>query len=135
MTAVVKLVFGAAYDKSRLTEFAAVLDHAARRDIGLGELVALLDASEGGIKALVKAERTERRSMNPAAVPTPPRYSAQTALQSHQPVAVLDVATGSEDEFVVLLGCRTADGRLALLSPVAADAALVGRVMKAIDAR
>ncbi|HBQ91812.1 MAG TPA: hypothetical protein DD795_02395, partial [Erythrobacter sp.] len=36
MTPVVKLVFGADYDKTRLTEYAAVLTHAHRRQVEPG---------------------------------------------------------------------------------------------------
>ena len=61
MTPVVKLVFGVDYDKSRLTEFAAALSYAERRKIDFGEFQSFLDSQAGGLKALVAAERTERR--------------------------------------------------------------------------
>lgn len=61
MTPVAKLVFGADYDKTRLTEFAAVLDHARRHRVDAGALPAFLDLHGGGIKAVVAAERAERR--------------------------------------------------------------------------
>lgn len=133
MTAVIKLVFGADYDKSRVTEFAAVLEHAARLHLGQGALASLLEHTDGGIKGVVKAEREARRTDNPATATPKPRHSAQSALENHAPVAVLDLEAG-EREFMVLLGCRTKDGRIALLSPLDADEALVGRMIKAIDA-
>ena len=63
MTPVAKLVFGADYDKTRLTEFAAVLSHArAPRRSAAGGLAAFLEAVEGGIKGVVAAERALRRT-------------------------------------------------------------------------
>ncbi|MES2987328.1 MAG: hypothetical protein V4808_05445, partial [Pseudomonadota bacterium] len=50
MTPAVKLVFGADYDKTRLTEFAAVLSHAKRSFVPSGGLDGFLDIAEGGIK-------------------------------------------------------------------------------------
>ncbi len=133
MTAVIKLVFGADYDKSRVTEFAAVLEYAARLHLGQGALAPLLEQTDGGIKGVVKAEREARRIDNPVTAAPKRRHSAQSALENHAPVAVLDLEAG-EREFMVLLGCRTKDGRIALLSPLEADEALVGRMIKAIDA-
>jgi hypothetical protein len=40
MTPVVKLIFGAGYDKTRLTEFAAALDFAHRNAVPMGGLFA-----------------------------------------------------------------------------------------------
>ncbi|MFM7404154.1 MAG: hypothetical protein ACKO1N_08710, partial [Erythrobacter sp.] len=57
MTPVVKLVFGHDYDKTRLTEYAAVLTHAHRLELEPGALAGFLAATEGGVKAVVKAER------------------------------------------------------------------------------
>jgi hypothetical protein len=61
MTPVVKLVFGADYDKTRLTEYAAVLSHAHRLGLERGSLVRYLEDAEGGLKGVVKAERRLRR--------------------------------------------------------------------------
>ena len=61
MTAIIKLVFGADYDKARITEFAAVLMAAARADVASGGFRAYIDAMPGGMKALVARERKIRR--------------------------------------------------------------------------
>ena len=61
MTPVVKLVFGADYDKTRLTEYAAALNHAWRLELGRGELADFLMGAEGGLKGVVAAERRLRR--------------------------------------------------------------------------
>ncbi len=61
MTPIVKLVFGMDYDKARLTEFAAALSYAQRRQVGLGGFQELIEKQPGGLKALVAAEREARR--------------------------------------------------------------------------
>ena len=69
MTPVVKLVFGADYDKTRLTEYAAALTHAHRLELPRHALAKKLRAmapqafdtidSEGSEFALVMIRRTE----------------------------------------------------------------------------
>lgn len=61
MTPVVKLVFGHDYDKTRLTEYAAVLTHAHRLGLSRGSLADFLGNVEGGLKGVVAAERALRR--------------------------------------------------------------------------
>jgi len=61
MTPVVKLVFGCDYDKTRLTEYAAVLSHAHRIGLERGALGDFLVKAEGGLKGVVQAERRLRR--------------------------------------------------------------------------
>ncbi len=57
MTPVVKLVFGADYDKTRLAEYACVLGHAREEGVGRGQLATYLDRYPGGLKGLVKDAR------------------------------------------------------------------------------
>jgi hypothetical protein len=61
MTPVVKLVFGADYDKTRLTEFATVLGFAHRTGVARGTLGNVLAEAEGGLKGIVQAERRARK--------------------------------------------------------------------------
>lgn len=58
-TALLKVVFGPDYDKTRLTEYAAALSYAQRRGWGHQDLAAALTA-DGGMKAMVRAERRAR---------------------------------------------------------------------------
>ncbi|MBU1464432.1 MAG: hypothetical protein KJ551_13085, partial [Alphaproteobacteria bacterium] len=57
MTAIIKLVFGAGYDKTRITEYATVLDHGRALGLGVGMLADHLSNYAGGLKALVRDER------------------------------------------------------------------------------
>ncbi|RYE00965.1 MAG: hypothetical protein EOP61_12580 [Sphingomonadales bacterium] len=104
MTPAVKLVFGADYDKTRLTEFAAVLSHARRSQVPSGGLDAFLDAAAGGIKGVVAAERAHRRP------PAKPDMFAQIAdeLRSRAPIAHIDLP--ADGEFVVLLARKGKKG-------------------------
>ena len=106
LTPIVKLVFGAGYDKTRLTEYAAVLGHARRLGVAEGRLGTFLEGAEGGIKAVVAAERDARR-------PIPTASVAAATLATRPALArvamTVDAAPG---EAVVLLARMGADGVL-----------------------
>ena len=125
MTPVVKLVFGADYDKTRLTEFAAVLSHARRHAIAPDALGALIGSAEGGIKGIVAAERAARR---PA--PKPDLYAQIAAeLKSRPPLGHLAIDAAG-DEFVVLLARAGAKGGLDVVAAIGNDKALAERVAR-----
>src|SRR3546814_15547694 len=65
MIPIVKLVFGATYDKTRLTEYAAALDHALANMLESHALAASLEQYAGGMKRLVRVMRQARRTENP----------------------------------------------------------------------
>jgi len=124
MTPPVKLVFGANYDKTRLTEFAAVLTYARRQDVPQGGLDAFLEVAEGGIKGVVKAERDHRR-------PAPKRdVFAQAAqeLRSRPPLGHVDIHAG-QGEFVVLLA-RAGKQGLDIVASFEDDTALTERAIR-----
>jgi hypothetical protein len=124
MTPVVKLVFGVHYDKSRLTEFAAALAWAKRERVTAGTLAALLEAHEGGLKGVVAAERAHRR---PAA--RPDRWAEVRAqLHTTPPLAHVAIEVKGEDEFVLLVARREADG-FDIVAPVA-DQGLVDQAIR-----
>jgi hypothetical protein len=124
MTPIVKLVFGAQYDKTRLTEFAAALSWAQREGVAPRALAELIEDSEGGLKAIVAAERAARRPP-----PKPDRWAElRTRLHSQRPIARVDIAIAGEEEFVLLVARRDGDG-LAILAPVA-DAKLVEQAIR-----
>jgi hypothetical protein len=126
MTAVAKLVFGADYDKTRLTEFAAVLSHGHRLGMASGGLRRMLEGREGGLKAIVAAERAARR---PTAAPPSAAETARKTLRDAKPCATIDMPTG-DGEFVLLIARRDGDGRLAVLAPVPDDDTLVDRAIR-----
>lgn len=129
MTPVVKLVFGAGYDKTRLTEYAAALMHAQRLGLERGELGRFLADMPGGLKGVLKAERRARR----AEAGRRPRATGSEAvfgrLRTLPPMRLADV-TREGEEFAVLVVRRLPTGEVALLGEVAGDPALVERAAR-----
>jgi hypothetical protein len=125
MTPIVKLIFGIDYDKTRLTEFAAALSHGRRRGLQTGAMLGFLEHHEGGLKGVVQAERQARR---PAAMPDA-GAAARERLRQAEVIAYLDIDAG-DAEFVLLVGRREADGRIAIVAPVSADASLIDRAIR-----
>lgn len=124
MTPVVKLVFGAHYDKTRLAEYACVLGHAREEGVERGALTAYLDRYPGGLKGLVKDARARRR---PAAKRK--AADAETVAQWREaaPALVLEHPAG-DSEFVVLIARAMDDGHIGVVASAGIDAALAGKL-------
>lgn len=122
MTPIVKLVFGVAYDPARLTEFAAALSLAERRQVAFGDFAAFIDES-GGLKRLVAAERAERRP------PTSgdPLEPLRDRLRARSPISV--DALPAEQEFALVLVRRDSD-RTPQIVGMLTDTALLERAMR-----
>lgn len=129
MTPVVKLVFGTDYDKGRLTEYAAALSHGRRLGIEAGAFADFLESFAGGLKGVVAAERAAKRPVPKA----DRREASRAALRQAPALAVVDVEAEG-DEFVLLLARREADGRLAIVAPVAEDEKLIDQAIRRSDA-
>jgi len=107
MTPIVKLVFGADYDKARLTEFAAALAHAERCEVDFEGFLPFIERFNGGLKGLVAAERDARRPE--------PRVDnrgdrARVRLRSAAPQPLSSLA--GNDEFTLVLVRRDANGKV-----------------------
>jgi hypothetical protein len=127
MTPVVKLIFGADYDKTRLTEYAAVLSHARRHDVPAGSLAELLDNTEGGIKGVVRAERAARAPAAAAPAPVDPRtlFDGCPALAS----VALDTQA-APGTYVVLVARVGDDGVVDVVGTLTGHDALVDKVIR-----
>ncbi len=126
MTPVVKLIFGRDYDKTRLTEFAAALTFARRRGLPNGGMKLFLENFPGGLKAIVAAERRERRPEGRPEKPDATRDAAR-ALPGQ---ALLNLP--GDDEFVVLVARRVDAGRVAIIGVVPDDRPLLDRALRQI---
>ena len=125
MTPVVKLVFGAAYDKTRLAEYACVLGHARDEGVRRGELAAYLDRYPGGLKGLVKDARARRKPAD-----GPERIDEKLeALRHAHPALILEHDAG-DAEFVVLIARAMPGGHIGIVAKVADDPALVAKLAK-----
>jgi len=140
LTPVVKLVFGADYDKTRLTEYACAMVHAQRLGLERGTLAGFLGAAPGGLKGVVHAERRLRReesgkgtSPHEAQHDTPREALARAELSarlrtvSPRPFDDLDAAG---DEFTLVIAQRMPSGEVMMVGEVGGDVDLLARAAK-----
>ena len=130
-TPIVKLVFGAAYDKTRLTEFASALQFAQRHAVPMGGLADVLAKYDGGLKGIVSAERQAKKvaagvQLAPSSKDPRPRLRAARKKD-------LSEFAGTGDEFILFVGRREADGSVAIVGSVQGDAALTEKALRKAD--
>lgn len=125
----VKLVFGADYDKTRLTEFAGVIAHAQRLGLDRGALGSFLAEQPGGIKAVVREERRLKRADGEGGGGAETRRERLArGLRELAPKGLDDV--GRDSEFTVLVARRDEDGRVVVLGEVSDDESLLDRAAR-----
>ncbi|KZY55366.1 hypothetical protein A3736_01680 [Erythrobacter sp. HI0063] len=131
MTPVVKLVFGADYDKTRLTEYAAVLSHAHRTKLARGSLARFLMEAEGGLKGVVREERRLRREEAGKPALDAPAVRAELAeiLRRMDPIDLADLAPDGP-EFALVVIRRDETGTLDVIGEVPEDIALIERAAR-----
>lgn len=131
LTPVVKLVFGADYDKTRLTEYATALSHAQRLGLGRGALASYLSSAPGGLKGVVSEERRLKREESGKAqeLRDCPREALAKKLRllDHAPLYAV-AAEGAE--FTLLVARRLPSGEVVLLGEVADDIPLLEKAAK-----
>jgi hypothetical protein len=126
MTPVVKLVFGVDYDKTRLTEFAAALSYGKRHGLPTGGMRVFLEQYPGGLKAIVAADRRERRPEGKPVKEDKSRDVARTL--DTQTVLTLP----GDDEFIVLVARRIDGERVGIIGVVPDDKAMMDRALRSI---
>ena len=129
MTALVKLVFGASYDKTRIAEFVCAVDHALAHDLAPGALIEHLKSLPGGLKALIAQTRAARRGETAAATPKS-LTRARKALAAALPLAPGKLET-DESGLAVVVVRRDADGGLVPVATLDGTDQLVARVITA----
>jgi hypothetical protein len=115
MTPIVKLVFGAGYDKTRLAEYGMALGHGKRANVARGGFQGFVETYTGGLKAIVRAERDLRR---PDSAPKNLPDCVERA-RSMLPKGIVEIA--GQEEFVLLVARRIDADHVAVLGTVAAD--------------
>lgn len=131
MTPVVKLVFGADYDKTRLTEYAAALSHARRLALPRGALGEFLRSAEGGLKGVVKAERALRREESgKAADPAKNPREILAAKLREMPAIQIGEIEPYGGEFALVMIRRSEAGEVAILGEVPEDSALLEKAAR-----
>ena len=124
MTPIAKLVFGADYDKTRLTEFAAAMSYAEREGVDFGGFQQFVEAAEGGLKGLVAAERKARRPDRPVEDKV---EAGKSVLRSTPPIPLAQLPTNQE--FALVLTRRNADGVHEVVELVT-DSAMLDRALR-----
>ncbi|MEO0031780.1 MAG: hypothetical protein RIS94_1538 [Pseudomonadota bacterium] len=128
LTPLVKLVFGADYDKTRLTEFVTALNHAQRLGLGRGALGRHLAEAPGGLKGVVAMERRLRREE----AGREGRHPATTLTESLRalPTRPLTGLPGKGAEFALVMVRRLPDGSMAVLGEIDDDLPLLERAAR-----
>lgn len=130
LTALVKLVFGADYDKTRLAEFASAIGYALNQEMAPGALTDHLMTASGGLKGVVASARAARRSETAAdAPPRKPARARRKLVGAH----ALDADTLNVDEtgLAVVVVRRESDGMLSLVAALSEQDRLTDRVYAA----
>lgn len=129
MTPLVKLVFGADYDKTRLTEYAAVLTFAMAHEVPMGSLADVIEAHPGHLKGLLKAAREAKHvAKSTASRATKARERARTLSPK------MIIAQAGDDEFVLLLARRVDPGHIGVLGVADLDDAGINRALAKLKA-
>ena len=131
MTPVVKLVFGAEYDKTRLTEYASALGHAKRIGLARGTLAEYLGAAPGGLKGVVAEERRLKKEESGKVVEArdTPREALARKLRKLD-YFPLDAVPAEGNEFALLVARRLPSGEVVLLGEVSEDIPLLERAAR-----
>lgn len=130
MTPVVKLVFGADYDKTRLTEYAAALTHAQRIGLKRGELGRYLAEAAGGLKGVVHTERRMRREEAGRALAKRGPEALAESLRALPQRKIAEIAPADGAEFALVLVRRLDNGEIAMIGEVMEDPALFERAAR-----
>ncbi|WP_417613638.1 hypothetical protein [Parasphingorhabdus sp.] len=129
MTPIVKLVFGPRYDKTRLTEYAAALKYAARQGMEKGSFAEFIEQHDGGLKAIVHAERDARRPSGLISKVRSVGENLLTKLRAAPSQELRDIDPG-DSEFVVLVARKEASGELSIVGPVCGNEKLTTQALK-----
>ncbi|HZV18609.1 MAG TPA: hypothetical protein VFF84_07970 [Sphingobium sp.] len=126
LTALVKLVFGETYDKTRLAEFVCAIEFALDHDMAPGTLIDHLHEVQGGLKGLVAIVRAARRGAAPAKAATAANR-ARRKLGKARPIDENGV-TFDETGLAVVILRQEADGSHAVVATLDGADRLSGRV-------
>jgi hypothetical protein len=128
-TPVVKLVFGQDYDKTRLTEYAAAMNHAEREGVPAGQLRSYIERFEGGLKGLVKAERAIRAKAQGNSKGSR-LEAARQQMAERTAVARVPLSIKTTSEFVVLIARPSEGGLLEIVDLIDGDDKLIDAALR-----
>lgn len=112
---VIRQVFGDGLGKNRIADFTAALSVAARAGVGTGGFPAFIEAA-GGLKTLVAAERLARTARK-TRTGTSRKMEIRSKLRMAPGIGTIAIPDGN-DEFVLLIARREADGTVSVVESV-----------------
>ena len=133
MTALVKLIFGAGYDKTRLSEFAIAIEQGLHDNIAAGALAEHISDYPGGLKAYVRDARAAKRATAGVA-PRERALEARVRLTSAPSIDMAEVET-DETGLAVVVMRRMANGGFEALGGLAGDDQRSSPILRAIAER
>ena len=132
LVALVKLVFGKDYDKTRVSEFATVIGHCQRKEMEQGTASQYLAQSKGGIRRIVAMERLLRQAEDGQEIPaerTVPRKTIARKL-AKVPAHGLELLEGAGDEYVLVIARRDPESGPTLIGEVPRNIALLEKAAR-----
>ncbi|MGB5077309.1 MAG: hypothetical protein WBO17_07515 [Sphingorhabdus sp.] len=131
-TPIIKLVFGADYDKTRVAEFAAAIMYGRRKDISPGSFSSFLETFAGGLKAVVGLERLMRKGNEHASTESTRNQVHSTITRKLRAISLQTWGDLSSrgDEFALLMARRLPDGSIAIVGEVPRDIALLEKAAR-----
>lgn len=132
LVALVKLVFGKDYDKTRLSEFAAVISYGQREGLETGTMPQQIADTPGGIRHIVAMERLLKNAEEGLEAPaerTLPRKAIARKLAKVEAHG-LELLDGEGDEYVLVIARRDPAGTPCLLGEVPRDIGLLEKAAR-----
>ncbi|QPC99148.1 hypothetical protein [Qipengyuania soli] len=132
LVALAKLVFGKDYDKTRLSEIAAVISYCQREALKPGSVPQYIADTPGGIRHIVALERLLKNAEEGAEAPaerTVPRQSIARKLAKVEAHG-LELLDGEGDEYVLVIARRDPAGSPCLLGEVPRDIGLLEKAAR-----
>jgi hypothetical protein len=129
LTALVKLVFGATYDKTRLAEFVCAIEYALDHGMEPGALIDHLHGVPGGLKGLVAIVRAAKRGEALAAAPKS-NSRVRRKLGGAQPIEA-NALSFDETGLAVVVLRHEADGSVSMVATLDQQDRLTSRVYSA----
>ena len=112
---VIRMVFGDGPGKGRLADLTAALSVAARAGVEPGRFLAFIEAA-GGLKTLVAAERLARNART-TRTSTSRKMEIRSKLRMAPGIGTVAIPN-ADDEFVLLIARREADGTVSVVESV-----------------
>jgi hypothetical protein len=131
-TPIIKLVFGADYDRTRIAEFAAAIGYGRHKNLPVGSFSGFLDAFDGGLKAAVGLERLMRKGEDSVRVESARNEARPAIARKLRQISprTWDDLSSEGDEFALLMARRLPDGSIAIVGEVPRDIALLEKAAR-----